>query len=76
MFQELKDVFLDEVIGLPPKRDIDFTIHRVPREAPVSKDPYKMSMQKYVELNMKLQELIEKKYIRPSVYPWGGSLLF
>ena len=24
---------------------------------------------------MELQELIEKKYIRPSVYPWGVSML-
>ena len=26
VLQEFKDVFPDEILGLPPKRDIDFTI--------------------------------------------------
>ena len=36
-------MFLDEVLGLPPKLDIDFTINLVPREAPISKYPYRMN---------------------------------
>ena len=44
VLQEFRDVFLDEITGLPPKRYIDFTIELVPRAAPVSKTPYKMSM--------------------------------
>ena len=36
-------MFLDEVPGLPPKRDIDFTIELVPRATPMSKTPYKMN---------------------------------
>jgi hypothetical protein len=32
-----------EVPRLPPKRDIDFSINLMPRVAPVSKTPYKMS---------------------------------
>ena len=43
VLQEFKDVFLDEIPGLPPKRDIDFTIDLVPGVAPVSKAPYRMS---------------------------------
>ena len=43
VLQEFKDVFLDEIPGLPPKRDIDFTIELVPGAAPVSKTPYRMS---------------------------------
>ena len=39
MLQEFKDVFLDEILGLPPKRDIDFTIDLVPGAALVSKPP-------------------------------------
>ena len=52
MLQEFKDVFPDEIPGLPPKRDIDFTIELVPGEAPVSKTPYKMSTPGMLELNM------------------------
>ena len=43
VLQEFRDVFPDEIPGLPPKRDIDFTIEIVPRAAPVSKTPYRMS---------------------------------
>ena len=76
VLQEFKDVFPDEIPGLPPKRDIDFTTKLVPRAAPVPKTPYKMSTPKILELKMQLQELFEKKYIRPSVSPWGAPVLF
>ena len=29
--QDLVDVFLEEILGLPHKRDLDFTIELVPR---------------------------------------------
>ena len=63
MLQEFRDVFPDEILGLPPKRDIDFTIELVLRAASVSKNPYRMSIPEMLELNMQLQELLEKKYI-------------
>lgn len=34
--QEFVDVFPEEKLGFPPKRDIDFTIELIPGEAPVS----------------------------------------
>ena len=43
MLQEFKDVFPDEILGLPPKRDIDFRIDLLPGAAPMSKTPYRMS---------------------------------
>ena len=69
VLHEFRDVFSDEIPGLPPNRDIDFTIELVPREAPVSKTPYRMSTPEMLELKMQLQELLEKKYIRLSVSP-------
>ena len=71
-----KNVFPDEIPGLPPKRDIDFTIELVPGAAPMSKTPYRMSTPEMLELKMQLQELLEKKYFRPSVSPWGAPFLF
>ena len=37
VLQEFRDVFPDEIPGLPPKRDIDFTTELVLGAAPVSK---------------------------------------
>ena len=76
MLQEFEDVFPDKIPGLPPKRDINFTIELVPGAAPVSKTPYRMSTPEMLELKMQLQKLLEKKYIRPSMSPWGAPILF
>eukprot|EP00253_Pinus_taeda_P017239 PITA_17239 len=74
--QEFADVFPEEIPGLPPRRDLDFTIELIPGAAPVSRAPYRMSVPELTELKMQLQELLEKKYIRPSVSPWGAPVLF
>jgi hypothetical protein len=75
ILEEFKDMF-KEVPGLPPKRYIDFSIILMPRVAPVSKTPYRMSTPELKELQMKLEELMKKGYICPSVSPWGAPVLF
>eukprot|EP00253_Pinus_taeda_P024905 PITA_24905 len=70
VIQEFADVFPESILGLPPKRDIDFTIELIPRVAPTSKAPYRMSIPELTELKMQLQELLDKKYICLSVSPW------
>eukprot|EP00253_Pinus_taeda_P019416 PITA_19416 len=74
--QEFVDVFPEEVPGLPPKRDVDFTIELILGAAPVSRVPYRMSVPELTELKMQLQELLDKNYICPSVSPWGAPVLF
>ena len=69
VIQEFVDVFPEEIPGLPPKRDIDFTIELVPGVAPISRAPYRMNTPELIELKMQLQELLDKNYIRPSVSP-------
>ena len=76
VLKEFRDFFPNDVPGLPPKRDIDFIIELVPGAAPVSRAPYKMSTPEMLEMKMQLQELLDKKYIRPSVSPWGAPVLF
>ena len=58
-----KEVFLDEIPHLPPKREIDFSIDLVPGATPVSRAPYRMSPPELMELKMQLQELLDKGYI-------------
>jgi hypothetical protein len=75
VLKEFKDVF-QEVLGLPPRRDIDFFINLMPGTTPVSKAPYRMSTLELKELQLQLEELLKKGYILPSVSPWGASVLF
>ena len=76
ILKEFKYIILEEVPGLPPKGDIDFTIDLIPGAIPTSKDPYQMNIIEHTKCKSQLQELIDKKYIRPSVSPWGASVLF
>jgi hypothetical protein len=76
ILREYRDVFLEEVPGLPPRRDIDFSIELAPGVVPVSRTPYRMSTLEVVELKLKLKEMMDKGYIRPSVSPWGTPTLF
>jgi hypothetical protein len=48
--REYRDVFPEEVSGLPPRRDIDFSIELAPKEMPVSRTTYRMSTLELVEL--------------------------
>ena len=52
VLQKFRDVFPDEIPGLPRKRDIDFTIELVLGAAPISKTPYIMSTPEMLELEM------------------------
>jgi hypothetical protein len=75
VLEDFEDVF-KEVLGLPPRRDIDFSINLMPGAALVSKTPYRMSTPELKELQMQLEELLKKGYIHPSVSPWDALVLF
>ena len=73
---EFQDVFPVELPGLPPDRDVEFTIKLLPGTDPISVAPYRMALTELRELKTQLQELLEKGYIRPSISPWGALVLF
>ena len=70
------DVFPEELPGLPPDQKIEFEIELLPGTAPISKAPYRMAPAELKVLKQQLQELLDKKFIRPSYLPWGASVLF
>ncbi|XP_073046072.1 uncharacterized protein [Primulina eburnea] len=70
--REFSDVFPEELPGTIPDREIEFEINLVPRAAPISKAPYRMAAAELKELKEQLQELLDKKHIRPSASPWGA----
>jgi len=72
---EYANVFPDEVPRLPPSRDVDFTIDLIPGVGPVSMAPYRMAPAELVELKKQIEDLLEKKFIRPSASPWGALVL-
>ncbi|KAK0590096.1 hypothetical protein LWI29_022628 [Acer saccharum] len=73
---EFLDVFLDDLSGTPPNREIEFKIDLFPGTSPISKTPYRMAPTELHELKQQLQELLDKGFIRPSVSPWGAPVLF
>ena len=48
-------VFPKELSGLPPQREIDFSIDIVPRATPASITPYRMAPVELKELKLKLE---------------------
>jgi hypothetical protein len=73
---EYPDVFPEELPGMPPDRDIEFSIELLPGTAPISKRPYRMDVKDLVELKKQIEELLEKGFIHPSSSPWGAPVLF
>ena len=63
VLREYVDVFPEEILGLPPKRELDFTIELVPGGVRSSKAPYQMNILELNELKSQLKELIDKRYI-------------
>jgi hypothetical protein len=58
------------------EREVEFVIDLLPGTAPISKHPYRMSIEELQELKKQLTELQEAGYIRPSSSPWGALVLF
>jgi len=69
------DVF-SEITGLPPDREVKFSVDLVPGTQPIHKAPYRMAPTELRELKEQLQELLGRGFICPSVSPWGAPVLF
>nr|GEV65069.1 hypothetical protein [Tanacetum cinerariifolium] len=65
-------VFLEELPGLPPARQVEFQIDLVPGAAPIARAPYRLTPAEMQKLSTQLQELSDRGFIRPSLSPWGA----
>nr|GEY46545.1 putative reverse transcriptase domain-containing protein [Tanacetum cinerariifolium] len=63
---EFPDVFLKELPGLPPPRQVEFEIEFVPGGTPVARAPYRLAPSEMKELAKQLQDSL----------PWGALVLF
>ncbi|WMV29890.1 hypothetical protein MTR67_023275, partial [Solanum verrucosum] len=70
---DFPEVFPENLLGLPPEREVEFPIELISGSTPISTTPYRMAPAGLRELKAQLQELLEKGFIRPSVSPWGAA---
>ena len=76
MICEYEDVFSDELLRLPPYRDVDFIIELHLGTSPISMNSHKMVPIELQELKVQLQELLDRGFITPSTLPWDAPVLF
>jgi hypothetical protein len=74
--RDFPEVFLEELPGMPPDREVEFVIDLLPETTPILKRPYKTSVEELKELKKQLTELQEAGFIRLSSSPWGAPVLF
>nr|GEV13243.1 retrotransposable element Tf2 [Tanacetum cinerariifolium] len=69
-------VFPDDLLGLPPPRQVEFKIELILGAAPVTRAPYHLAPSELKELLDQLKELSEKGFISLSSSPWEAPMLF
>ncbi|GJU31320.1 putative reverse transcriptase domain-containing protein [Tanacetum coccineum] len=74
--RDFPKVFLEDLSGVPPTRQVEFQIDLIPGAAPVARAPYRLAPSKMKELSDELKELSDKVFISPSSSPWGAPVLF
>ena len=69
--------FVNRVLqsGMPPERDIEFSIDLLPGTAPIAKRPYRMAPIEHEEDKKTIDELLAKVYKRRSFSPSAFLLL-
>jgi hypothetical protein len=73
---EFPDVFLNELPGMPPDRDIEFVIELKPGTTPIYKTPFRMTTVELTKLKEHIKDFLEKRFICPSSSPWGAPVIF
>ena len=73
--QDYADDFPEDVPGLPPVRETEFSIDVMPGTGAISITPYRMAPAEMAELGKQFEDLSSKGFIRPSVSPCGAPVL-
>nr|GEV22084.1 putative reverse transcriptase domain-containing protein [Tanacetum cinerariifolium] len=74
--RDFPEVFLEDLPGILPTRQVEFQIDLVLGATPVARAPYRLAPSEMKELADQLQELSDKGFIRPSFSHWGAPVLF
>ena len=65
--REFPDVFPDDFPSVLIEREIEFRINVLPMTQCILRAPHKMALIELKELKIRLQELLDKGFIRPSM---------
>ncbi|KAJ0921089.1 putative nucleotidyltransferase, Ribonuclease H [Helianthus annuus] len=76
VISDYPEVFPEELPGLPPNRQVEFSIDIIPGAAPIARAPYRLAPTEMKELRTQLDDLLAKGFVRPSSSPWGAPILF
>ena len=60
---EFQDVFLEDLPGIHPEREIGFSVDLDPNTKPISVPPYRMAQAELKELKLQLKDLLDKGFI-------------
>ncbi|GKG50486.1 hypothetical protein Tco_0521586, partial [Tanacetum coccineum] len=60
ILQDFPKVFPEDLLGLPPTRQVEFQIDLIPGVAPVAREPYRLAPSEMKELSEQLKELSNK----------------
>jgi hypothetical protein len=73
--REFADVFQEELPGIPPERELNFTIDLKLGAEPIARTPYRMSTLELQELGMQMKELLDLGLRHLSVSPWHAPFI-
>jgi hypothetical protein len=74
--KDFPDVFPEELLGMPPDREVEFVIDLLPGTAPISKRPYRMFVEKLKELKKHLAGVARGWVHSSESSPWRAPVLF
>jgi hypothetical protein len=76
MVREFVEVSSERLLGMMPEKELEFTIDLKRGTEPIARTTYRMSTPKLQEMRIQLKELLDLGLIRPSVLPWGATIIF
>lgn len=64
---------LEDVSGIPPDREVEFSIDLMPGTSPISKASYRLEPAEKNELKNQIHELLDKGFILPDFVSMGRT---
>ncbi|XP_073038265.1 uncharacterized protein, partial [Primulina eburnea] len=66
--REFPSVFPEDVSGIPPDREVEFSIDLMPGTVPISKAPYRLAPAEMKELKDQIQDLLDKADVHKTAF--------